>query len=210
MARRGRRRGASPPGGERRRPEGAFRPGASELEWCNRRLLARIHRLTLGRLRREIEPVAPSDFMRFLFRWQRVAPGTRLFGEQGLGAVLEQLQGFESAAVSWESAILPLRVADYKAAYLDSLCLSGRLAWGRVTIPSASDSEDEEAPGAAARSARARSRQSRFSSVKTCICSSRSAARPRTRLKPSTRAFRTLRAKSWRSCRIGAPASSAN
>ncbi|RPI21787.1 MAG: DEAD/DEAH box helicase, partial [Acidobacteria bacterium] len=109
---------------------GSFRPSVSELEWCNRRLLARIHRLTLGRLRREIEPATPAQFVRFLLRWQHVAPGTRLFGEAGTTAVLEQLQGFESAAVAWEATILPLRVADYKPDYLDSLCLSGRFAWG--------------------------------------------------------------------------------
>ncbi len=125
---------------------GSFRPSATELEWCNRRLLARIHRLTLGRLRREIEPASPAQFMRFLLRWQHVAPGTRLFEESGVSAVLEQLQGFESAAVGWETAILPVRIAHYKAEYLDSLCLSGRFAWGRLTAPVASEDEPEAEP----------------------------------------------------------------
>ncbi len=125
---------------------GSFRPAATELEWCNRRLLARIHRLTLGRLRREIEPASPAQFMRFLLRWQHVAPGTRLFEESGVSAVLEQLQGFESAAVAWESTLLPLRIAHYKPEHLDSLCLSGRFAWGRLTAPAASEDEAESEP----------------------------------------------------------------
>ncbi|RPJ55870.1 MAG: DEAD/DEAH box helicase [Acidobacteria bacterium] len=123
------------------------RSGATtELEWCNRRLLARIHRLTLGRLRREIEPASPAQFMRFLLKWQHVAPGTRLFEESGVSAVLEQLQGFESAAVAWETTILPLRIAHYKPEYLDSLCLSGRFAWGRLTSPAPSEEEAETEP----------------------------------------------------------------
>jgi len=125
---------------------GSFRPLATELEWCNRRLLARIHRLTLGRLRREIEPATPAQFMRFLLRWQHIASGTRLFEESGVSAVLEQLQGFESAAVAWESTILPLRIGHYKPEYLDSLCLSGRFAWGRLTAPAASEDEAESEP----------------------------------------------------------------
>jgi ATP-dependent helicase Lhr and Lhr-like helicase len=127
---------------------GSFRPSATGLEWSNRRLLARIHRLTLGRLRREIEPVSPACFMRFLLKWHHLAPGTRLHGEDGLAVVLEQLQGFESAAVSWESTILPLRVVDYHPLLLDELCLSGRFAWGRLTVPSALEREEqEERPG---------------------------------------------------------------
>ena len=125
---------------------GSFRPSATELEWCNRRLLARIHRLTLGRLRREIEPASPAQFMRFLLRWQHMAPGTRLFEESGVSAVLEQLQGFESAAVAWETTILPSRIAHYKPDYLDSLCLSGRFAWGRLTTPAAVELEAESEP----------------------------------------------------------------
>ncbi len=123
---------------------GSFRPAATELEWCNRRLLARIHRLTLGRLRREIEPASPAQFMRFLLRWQHVGPGTRLFEEPGVSAVLEQLQGFESAAVAWETTILPSRIAHYKPDYLDSLCLSGRFAWGRLTAPAAEVEAESE------------------------------------------------------------------
>ena len=115
---------------------GSFRPGAQELEWCNRRILARIHRLTLGRLRKQIEAVSAADYMRFLFRWQRVSPGSGMFEERGLGLVLTQLQGFEAPAVAWEQAIIPLRVTDYDASMLDSLCLSGQFTWGRITLPS--------------------------------------------------------------------------
>ena len=124
---------------------GSFRPGASEVEWCDRRLLARIHRLTLGRLRREIEPVSASEFIRFLFRWQHLAEGTRLFGEKGLVLVLEQLQGFEIAAAAWESFLLSRRIADYDPDFLDQLCLSGNFVWARLTRPSALDLPESDA-----------------------------------------------------------------
>src|SRR6184192_938386 len=88
---------------------GRFTPGVAELEWCERRLLARIHRYTLDRLRKEIEPVTAADFMRFLLRWQRVTPDTRAEGPQGLAAVLDLLDGYEVPAGSWESDVLPAR-----------------------------------------------------------------------------------------------------
>ena len=103
------------------------------VEWCERTLLKRIHALTLGRLRREIEPVTTSDFLRFLFRWQHVHEGTRLHGAQGLSEVLAQLQGFQVAAGAWETDVLPARVAGYEKALLDQLCLSGEIAWGRLS-----------------------------------------------------------------------------
>jgi len=103
------------------------------LEWCDRRLLARIHRYTLNRLRAEIEPVSAADFMRFLLHWQHVAGEDQVKGAEGLAAVIEQLEGFELAAAAWEHDVLPARVADYGAEQLDRLCLSGRVAWGRLT-----------------------------------------------------------------------------
>ena len=115
---------------------GRFTAGATELEWCERTLLARIHRLTLGRLRREIEPVSTADLMRFLFRWQHVHAGAHVLGVGGLSEVLGQLQGFQAAAGAWESEILPARVAQYEAAMLDQLCLSGEIAWGRLSCAS--------------------------------------------------------------------------
>ncbi|MFQ5992502.1 MAG: DEAD/DEAH box helicase, partial [Nitrospiraceae bacterium] len=102
-------------------------------EWCNRRLLARIHRLTIGRLRREIEPVTAADFMRFLFQWQHVAPGSRLHGEAGLFQIIRQLAGFEASATAWERNLLPLRLSKYNAELLDRLCLVGSVMWGRLT-----------------------------------------------------------------------------
>jgi ATP-dependent Lhr-like helicase len=102
------------------------------IEWCDRRLLARIHRRTLDRLRREIEPVSAADLMRFLFAWQHVKPGQQLHGRDGLGRVIEQLEGFELAAAGWEREVLPARVARYEPAWLDELCLSGDVAWGRL------------------------------------------------------------------------------
>jgi ATP-dependent helicase Lhr and Lhr-like helicase len=104
-----------------------------EIEWCQRRLLARIHRLTLGRLRREIEPVSTANFMRFLLRWQHVAEGSRLHGVEGLARLIYQLQGFEVPAAAWESHVLPVRLADYRPEYLDQLCFSGEVAWGRLS-----------------------------------------------------------------------------
>ena len=123
---------------------GAFRPECAETEWCNRRLLARIHRLTLGRLRSEIKPVTPAEFMNFLLRWQHLARGTRLHGETGLAVVLEQLQGLEAPASSWETFLLPARIADYKPEFLDRLCLSGQFAWGRLSPAPALGREPSE------------------------------------------------------------------
>ena len=120
--------------------------GQAPLEFCDRRLLARIHRYTTARLRQEIEPVTAQDFLRFLFRWQHVAPGTQLEGRRGVLAAVDQLQGFEIAAGSWERAVLPLRVAGYQAAWLDDLCLSGEVAWARLAPRAAA-----ERPGRSAR-----------------------------------------------------------
>ncbi|HEV2715432.1 MAG TPA: DEAD/DEAH box helicase, partial [Terriglobales bacterium] len=104
-----------------------------EIEWCERRLLARIHRLTVATLRKQIEPVTPAQFMRWLLRWQHVAPGTQVLGERGLLDVLRQLQGFEIPASAWERHILARRVANYDPKWLDQLCLTGAVGWGRLS-----------------------------------------------------------------------------
>ena len=106
-------------------------------QWCERRLLARIHRYTIRRLRREIEPVTQQVFMRFLLSWQHATPEKRLRGADGVRAVLEQLDGMEVAASAWETEILPLRSAEYDPTWLDAQCLSGRFCWARRT-PSSS------------------------------------------------------------------------
>src|SRR5215469_9622172 len=108
-------------------------PSTPDTEWCERRLLARIHRLTLGRLRREIEPVTAAQFLRWLFRWQHVAPGTQLLGERGTREVLRQLQGYEAPANTWEQHILGRRIVAYDPKQLDQLCLSGAIGWGRFS-----------------------------------------------------------------------------
>jgi ATP-dependent Lhr-like helicase len=115
---------------------GRFIPGttADVVEWCDRRLLARIHRLTIGRLRREIEPVPAADFLRFLFRWQNVHPGSQLHGREGIAQVIGKLQGLELPAPAWERDILPARVARYNRTDLEQLCLSGLVAWGRLGL----------------------------------------------------------------------------
>jgi len=104
-----------------------------EMEWCERRLLARIHRLTLGVLRSQIQPVSAAQFMRWLLQWQHLAPGTRVHGEHGTLEVLRQLQGFEAPANSWERQILSRRIADYDPNVLDRLCLTGAVGWGRLS-----------------------------------------------------------------------------
>ena len=104
-----------------------------EIQWCNRRILARIHHATLGTLRREIEPVSALDLHRFLCRWQHLAPGTQLHGADGALQIVRQLQGYEIPASSWEPDILAHRIANYDPAYLDELCLSGEVMWGRLT-----------------------------------------------------------------------------
>lgn len=117
---------------------GAFSPGADgSVEWCERGLLARVHRYTLARLRSEIEPVQQTDFMRFLLRWQRVEEGHQGSGPDALAQVLDQLEGFEAPAAAWEQEILPARIQDYDPAWLDLLCLSGRVTWLRRTPPPA-------------------------------------------------------------------------
>jgi ATP-dependent helicase Lhr and Lhr-like helicase len=116
---------------------GQFTPGSSELEWCERRLLARIHRYTIKSLRAEIEPVAVADFMRFLLEWQGVTREPRPEGVDSLEGVIEQLEGFAVPAAAWETDVLPARLKDYEAAWLDSLCLSGRAYWARLASTSA-------------------------------------------------------------------------
>jgi len=108
------------------------------LEWCDRRLLARIHRYTLNRLRAEIEPVSSADFMRFLFAWQRIDAEHRVAGVEGLAAVITQLEGFEVPAGAWESDVLSSRCEEYDPALLDTLCLMGRVAWARLSPGAAS------------------------------------------------------------------------
>ncbi len=112
---------------------GRFSPGATEEEWCERHLLARIHRYTVKRLRREIEPVERHDFMRFLFEWQHVTPDTRSEGRDALAAVLDQMEGFQAAAGAWEEDILPARVKAYANSSLDELCRAGKIVWTRLT-----------------------------------------------------------------------------
>ena len=111
---------------------GRFTPGAAADEWCERRLLARIHRYTVNRLRAEIQPVAARDFLRFLLGWQRVTPETRMEGPDALEILVRQLEGFEAAAGAWETEILPARLDGYEPSWLDDQCLAGRVAWARL------------------------------------------------------------------------------
>ncbi len=111
---------------------GRFTPGANDDEWCERRLLARIHGYTVKRLRAEIEPVAARDFLRFLLAWQRVTPDARMQGPDAVEVVAAQLEGFEAPAGAWESEILPARIGEYEPSWLDDQCLAGRISWARL------------------------------------------------------------------------------
>ncbi|HXN54137.1 MAG TPA: DEAD/DEAH box helicase [Candidatus Acidoferrum sp.] len=130
-------------------------PAINETEWCDRRLLARIHRLTLGQLRKQVESVTPAQLMNWLLRWQHVAPSTQLLSERGLLEGLRQLQGFEAPANSWERQILARRVANYDPKDLDQLCLTGAVGWGRLsphpaTLESLTDGKRRVVPSSVA------------------------------------------------------------
>ncbi len=125
---------------------GAFTDQALQAnEWCERRLLARIHRYTVKRLRAEIEPIDARDFLRFLFEWQRVTPALRMEGPDAVGAILAQLEGFEAPASAWETEVLPNRISEYEPAWLDEQCLAGRFVWTRLAARR-SDPERGAAP----------------------------------------------------------------
>lgn len=124
--------------------KGSFRAEVDEEEFCDRRILSRIHRSTIDTLRRQIEPVTPTTFMRFLSCWQHVDPEARLQGEGGLLTTIEQLQGFESASGAVEEEVLISRVSDYDPLMLDRLCMEGEVLWGRVSL----QSREQQSPGA--------------------------------------------------------------
>jgi ATP-dependent Lhr-like helicase len=126
---------------------GRFTDGSSqETEWCERRLLSRIHRMTLGTLRSQIQPATAAQFMRWLLRWQHVAPGSQVLGEPGTLEILRQLQGYEAPANAWERQILSRRIANYDPQALDRLCLTGAVGWGRLS-PHPSTYEDQSGLG---------------------------------------------------------------
>jgi ATP-dependent Lhr-like helicase len=114
---------------------GTFTPESTDVEWCERGLLARIHRYTLNRLRKEIEAVTAADYLCFLLSWQHAAPDARMEGPEGLAAILEQLEGMEAGAAAWEADVLPVRMEGYDPSWLDQLCVSGRVTWSRRTPP---------------------------------------------------------------------------
>ena len=122
-----------------------------EIEWCERRILQRIHRRTVATLRKQIEPVTPAVYMRWLLQWQHLAPQTQLAGEEGVFEALRQLEGFEAPAIEWERTLLPARVANYDPRWLDALCLSGAVGWGRVSPHPAWFSENQPNGDGAAR-----------------------------------------------------------
>ncbi|MGH9597436.1 MAG: Lhr family helicase, partial [Edaphobacter sp.] len=122
-----------------------------EIEWCERRILQRIHRRTVATLRKQIEAVTPAVYMRWLLQWQHLAPQTQLSGEEGVFEALRQLEGFEAPAVEWERTLLPARVANYDSRWLDALCLSGAVGWGRISPHPAWFSEKQSSADEAAR-----------------------------------------------------------
>ncbi len=136
---------------------GRFAPDlpAGAVEWCERRLLARVHRRTLDRLRREIRPVPRADYVRFLLGWQRLEAEERGEGMEALAAALDQLEGFAAPAAAWEADLLPARVADYDPVWLDALCLSGRYVWARLSPPPGGPAAETEPAEAASGDGRA-------------------------------------------------------
>jgi len=126
--------------------KGRYDPGVNDDQWCDRRLLARIHRYTIHRLRSEIEPVAARDFLRFLFVWQRVDEEARMEGHDALPPVLSMLEGFEAPAKAWETEILSARLKGYETSWLDAECQAGRIAWTRLTPPPAGERVRSRAP----------------------------------------------------------------
>jgi ATP-dependent Lhr-like helicase len=126
---------------------GRFSGPSGAEEFCSRRLLSRIHAYTRQRRRREVEPVTAQDFMRFLLRWQHVAPGTRREGRFGLLSVIEQLQGFELATGAWERSVFAARVEGYRREWLDELCMSGQACWGRLSVRDAEPADEPRRSG---------------------------------------------------------------
>ena len=136
---------------------GEFTGQREEIEWCERGLLARIHRLTLGRMRKEIEPVTAADFMKFLLDWQQLSAPAKPRGREGVLQVIRQLQGLELPAPAWEQHVLPARIEAYDPADLEHLCLAGVVAWGRLRTDIPSDSAEETLPRRRSRRAPGRS-----------------------------------------------------
>jgi ATP-dependent Lhr-like helicase len=127
---------------------GTFLAQSGEEQWCNRRVLARIHRRTIGRLRREIDPVTSAQYVAFLHRWQHVAPTARLHGIDGTLQIVKQMEGYEIPTVAWEAQVLPARIAGYKPEFLDRLCYSGDVMWGRLSPhPALAPRDDSERRG---------------------------------------------------------------
>jgi ATP-dependent helicase Lhr and Lhr-like helicase len=117
-----------------------------DIEWCERRILQRIHRRTVATLRKQVEPVTPAVYMRWLLQWQHLAPQTQLSGEEGVFEALRQLEGFEAPAIEWERTLLPARVANYDSRHLDALCLSGAVGWGRISPHPAWSADEASRP----------------------------------------------------------------
>ena len=129
--------------------QGRYREDAVDTEWVSRRLLSRMHSYSRRTRRGGVEPATAQDFMRFLLRWQHVAPGTQLTGEAGLLTVVEQLQGYDAAAVAWEPDLLGSRLRRYDPAWLDRLCHDGEVAWLRLNPPARATDAPSVAPSKA-------------------------------------------------------------
>ncbi|MDQ3640030.1 MAG: DEAD/DEAH box helicase [Actinomycetota bacterium] len=125
--------------------QGRYSADAVEVEWVARRLLARMHAYSRRVRRQGVEPATTRDFMRFLLRWQHLAPGTQLAGDEGLATVIGQLQGWEAAAAAWEPELLGRRLRHYDPATLDRLCHQGEVGWLRLSLRA----RDTDAPAGA-------------------------------------------------------------
>src|SRR5260221_258841 len=177
---------------------GRFTAAAEHDEWCERRLLARIHRYTIKRLRAEIEPVAARDFLRFLLDWQGVSAGARREGPDAVTAVVEQLEGYEAAAGAWESEILPARLAGYEPTWLDDQCLAGHVSRARPAGGPSGAAGDRSAVGrggerVARGQAAAAGRRRLLAPARARGALAAAVARPPARLSPARGARRTAR-----------------
>lgn len=119
----------------------------AKMEWCERRLLARIHQLTLQKLRKEIEPVTAGQFIHWLSSWLHLTPETQLNGERGLLEIIKQLQGYEIPANAWEKQIFAKRVNNYSKEFLDRLCFTGVIGWGRLSSHPALEQQEDNIVG---------------------------------------------------------------
>ncbi len=114
---------------------GSFTEQTSEVQWCDRNFLARLHKRAISKLRNQIKPVGAKQYTRYLARWMRLTSDTRGEGVESLSSIIESLEAYEAPAGIWESDILASRSFKYKPELLDYLNATGRFVWCRLSVP---------------------------------------------------------------------------